>query len=92
MYAVLSPYLNHFVASRRVIEKFEVNEKWKNKYEKVVKTPYQRVMGHPDIYPTIKEKFKLEHGKLNSAVMKKEIDRLKAILYDLQRKHGKTKK
>lgn len=90
VYAILNPYLNHFIPSRRVIEKFEVNGKWKKKYEKVAKTPYQRVMEHPDISPTIKKKLKLEHEKLNPAIMKKEIDRLKAILYDVQRKHGKN--
>jgi len=92
VYAVLNPYLNHFVASRRVIEKFEVNGKWKKRYEKVAKTPYQRVMEHPDISSEVKEKLRLEHEKLNPAVMKKEIDRLKVILYDIQRKHGKNQK
>ena len=92
VYAVLNPYLNHFIPSRRVIEKFEVNGKWKKKYEKVAKTPYQRVLEHPGISNEVKEKLQLEHAKLNPAVMKKEIDRLKAILYDVQRKHGKTLK
>ena len=90
VYAVLNPYLNHFIASRRVIEKFEVNGKWKKRYEKIAKTPYRRVMEHPNISPIIKEKLRLEHEKLNPSIMKKEIDRLKAILYDVQRKHGKT--
>jgi len=90
VYAVLNPYLNHFTASRRVIEKIEINGRWKKKYEKVAKTPYQRVMEHPDISSEAKEKLRLEHEKLNPAVMKKEIDRLKAVLYDVQRKHGKN--
>jgi hypothetical protein len=92
VYAVLNPYLNHFIASRRLIEKSEVNGKWKKKYEKVAKTPYQRVMEHPKISKEVKKRLRQEHGKLNPAIMKKEIDRLKAILYDVQRKHGKTQK
>jgi hypothetical protein len=88
VYEVLCPYLNHFVASRRVIEKYEVNGKWKKKYEKVAKTPYQRVLESVHISDVVKEKLKLEHSKLNPLVMKKEIDRLKKILYDVQRKHG----
>ena len=90
VYAVLCPYLNHFVASRRVIEKFEVNGKWKKKYEKIAKTPYQRVLENEHIPDEVKEKLKLEHEKLNPLVMKKEIERLKKILYDVQRKHGTT--
>jgi hypothetical protein len=88
VYAVLSPYLNHFVASRRVLEKIEVGGKWKKKYEKVAKTPYQRVLGNEHITEEVKNKLKREHEKLNPAVMKKEIDRLKTILYDIQKKHG----
>lgn len=90
VYVVLCPYLNHFVASRRVVEKFEVNGKWKKKYEKVAKTPYQRVLENEHITSDVKEKLRLEHEKLNPLVMKKEIDRLKSILYDVQRKHGKN--
>jgi hypothetical protein len=90
VYAVLCPYLNHFVASRRVIEKFEVNGKWKKKYEPVAKTPYQRVLENEHITNEVKEKLKTEHEKLNPLLMKKEIDRLKKILYDIQRKYGTT--
>ena len=90
VYAVLCPYLNHFVASRRVVEKFEVNGKWKKRYEKVAKTPYQRVLENEHISDEVKEKLKKEHEKLNPLVMKKEIDRRKSILYDTQRKYGST--
>ena len=90
VYAVLCPYLNHFVASRRVIEKIEVEGKWKKKYEKIAKTPYQRVLENEHISDEVKEKLRQEHAKLNPAIMKKEIDRLKKVLYDTQRKYGKS--
>jgi hypothetical protein len=90
VYAVLCPYLNHFVASRRVIEKYEVDGKWKKKYEKVAKTPYQRVLENEHIEIEIKEKLRQEHEKLNPLTMLKEIERLKKILHDTQRKHGAT--
>jgi len=90
VYAVLCPYLNHFITSRRVIEKFEVNGKWKKKYEKVAMTPYQRVLAHPKISEGVKEKLRIEHAKLNPLIMKREIDRLKRVLYDVQKKHGIT--
>lgn len=90
VYAVLCPYLNHFVASRRVIEKYEVEGVWKKKYEKVAKTPYQRVLENKHILPEVKEKLRQEHEKLNPLTMLNEIERLKKILYDTQRKYGTT--
>lgn len=90
VYDVLCPYLNHFITSRRVVEKFEVNGKWKKKYEKVAKTPYQRVLESEHVSNEVKEKLRTEHAKLNPLVMKKEIDRRRKVLYDVQRKHGTT--
>ena len=90
VYAVLCPYLNHFVASRRVTEKYEVNGKWKKKYEKVAKTPYQRVLAQHEISDTVKDKLRKEHATLNPLTMLKEIERLKKVLYDTQRKYGST--
>jgi hypothetical protein len=88
VYAVLCPYLNHFIPSRRLLEKIEVNGKWKKKYEKVSKTPYQRVLENEYISAEVKEKLRQEHEKLNPKIMKKEIDILRTKLYDVQRKYG----
>lgn len=90
LYTVLCPYLNHFIASRRLVEKVEVNGKWKKRYEKIPKTPYQRVLENKDIPDEVKEKLTQEHEKLNPLIMKKEIERLKEILYNTQKKHGTT--
>lgn len=90
VYEILNPYLNHFVASKRLLEKYEVNGKWKKKYEKIAKTPYQRVLLNGHIPAKVKEKLKTEHEKLNPLVMKKEIDRLKKILYNTQKEYGTT--
>jgi hypothetical protein len=90
VYAVLCPYLNHFVASRRVIEKYEVAGKWKKKYEKVARTPYQRVLENEHIAEDVKVGLRKEHATLNPLIMLKEIERLKKVLYDTQRKCGTT--
>ena len=89
LYEVLCLYLNHFVASKRVIEKYEIDGRWKKRYEKVAKTPYQRVLEHDGIDENIKEKLMREHEKLNPLIMKNEIDRLKKAVYDIQKKYGK---
>lgn len=88
VYDVLNPYLNHFVASRRCIEKVKVGSKYVNKFEKVGKTPYQRVMENVYVTEEAKQKLKMEHEKLNPLVMKKEIEKRIAALYDIQKKHG----
>lgn len=44
LYDVLTPYLNHWVASRRIVKKERIGAKWKVTREKVAKTPYQRVL------------------------------------------------
>ena len=90
VYSVLCPYLNHFVASRRVIEKYEVNGKWKKKYEPVAKTPYQRVLENEYIAEEVKDVLRKEHATLNPLTMLKEIERSKKVLYDTQRKYGTT--
>jgi len=88
VYDILCLYLNHFVTSRRCLESVRMGSKYKKKFEKVAKTPYQRVLEHPSISDVIKEQLKAEHSTLNPAIMKKEIERLKTIMYDIQRKLG----
>jgi hypothetical protein len=88
LYAVLCPYLNHFIPSRKCINKVKIGSKYKKVYEKVPKTPYQRVLEHPKISEDVKNKLRKEHAILNPLIMKKEIDRLRSVLYDVQRKHG----
>ena len=88
LYAVLCPYLNHFIPSRKCIDKVKIGSKYKKVYEKVPKTPYQRVLEHPKISEEVKEKLRKEHATLNPAVLLKEIERLRTVLYDVQRKHG----
>ena len=88
VYAVLCPYRNHFIASRKCILKVKVGSKYIKKFEKVAKTPYQRVLENIHISDEIKDKLKAEHDRLNPVIMRKEIEQLKKILYAVQRKHG----
>jgi hypothetical protein len=54
MYDLLALYLNHFQAVRRTLSKERVGAKYKRTYEKVPKTPYQRMLEHSDILDTVK--------------------------------------
>lgn len=90
LYEVLNLYTNHFIASRKTISNVRVGAMYKRKYEKGT-TPYRRVVAHSKIPVEVKEKLRLEHAKLNPAVLLKEIEKLRGILYDVQRKHGSQK-
>ena len=87
LFLVLNTYTNHFISSRKTIETVREGSKYKRTYEKAL-TPYRRVLAHPKISDEVKEKLRLEHAKLNPAVLLKEIGRLRGILYDVQRKYG----
>ena len=89
LYDVLTPYLNHFIASKRTVSKERVGSKWKVKREKKPLTPYERVMGRYDVLPEAKTKLRAEHETLNPMVMKNEIEKLAWKLYDIKKHCGK---
>jgi hypothetical protein len=90
LYEVLTPYLNHFVASKKCVSKEKVGAKYVRKYEKA-QTPYQRVLAHPAITEDVKEKLRMEHAKLNPLRMKREIDTLTDKLLTVQKRFGGPK-
>ncbi len=92
LYDVLTPYLNHFIASRRIVSKERIGARWKVTRERVAKTPYQRVLGRNDVSEEIKNKLHAKHAMLDPASMKKEIDRLTKRVHDIQRRYGNPRK
>ncbi len=92
LYDVLTPYLNHFIASRRIVSKERIGAKWKVTREKVAKTPYQRVLERNDVTDEVKNKLHHEHSTLNPKTMKAEIDRLIKRVHDIQQRYGTPKK
>ena len=88
VYDVLTPYLNHFVASRRIVSKERVGARWKVTREKRSKTPYERVLERDDVSETVKTKLQQEHGVLNPLIMKHEIDRRLQMVFSLQKHCG----
>jgi hypothetical protein len=86
-YRVMSLYLNHFKAVRRQIEKVRVGAKYVRKYEKVATAPYKRVLAHPAIVEATKEKLRAEHATLNPLLLKREMDKLLAIVNNQQTRH-----
>ena len=88
VYDVLTPYLNHFVASRRTTSKERIGARWKISREKKAKTPYERVLDRSDVSEDIKMKLRQEHEKLNPLTMKKDIDRRLQVMFNLQKHCG----
>lgn len=87
LYEVLNLYTNHFISSRKTTETIREGARYKRTYEKAM-TPYRRALAHAKIPETVKEKLRVEHAKLNPKILLKEVERLRHILYDVQRKHG----
>lgn len=88
VYDVLTPYLNHFVASRRIVSKERIGARWKVTREKRSKTPYERVLERTDVSEAVKTRLHQEHEMLNPLTMKREIDRLLQTAFALQKHHG----
>ncbi len=92
LYDVLTPYLNHFIASRRIVSKERIGARWKVTRERVAKTPYQRVLERNDVSKAVKKKLRAEHATSDPATMKKEIDRLTKRVHDMERRYGHPRK
>ena len=92
LYGVLTPYLNHFVASRRIISKEKIGSKWKITREKKSLTPFNRVLARNDVSDEVKNNLIALHATLNPKTMKAAVDRLTKRVLDIQRRHGNPPK
>lgn len=88
VYDVLTPYLFHFVASRRMIRKERVGSRYRRVYEKTAATPYQRTLNHAGVSAETKERLRQAHATLNPRTLHHEIDRRLMKLYAVQQRFG----
>lgn len=88
VYDVLTPYLNHFAASRRTASKERIGARWKIAREKQSLTPYQRVLLRKDVSDEVKNVLKQEHDRLNPLILKREIDRRLKRVFAIQKRHA----
>jgi hypothetical protein len=86
-YRVQGLYSNHFKAVRRQVSRERVGSKYVRRYEKVAKTPYQRVLEHTAVEESVKEKLRAEHATLNPLTLKREMDRLLEMVNNQQTRH-----
>jgi hypothetical protein len=90
-YDVLTPYLNHFIASKRIVAKERIGARWKITREKKSRTPYQRVLDRRDVADEVKLRLHGEHETLNPLLLKREIDRRLARVFDIYKRCGTPK-
>ncbi len=88
LYDVLTPYLNHFVASKRTLRKERIGARWKVTREKRAMTPYQRVLLRNDVSPVVQAQLRATHATLDPKMTRLEIDRLVKCVHDVQRQYG----
>lgn len=92
LYEVLDLYLNHFIASRRVMSKERIGARWKVTRENVAKTPYHRVLEREDVSETVKHLLRTEHTTLNPKELREQIARYTKQVFDMQKRHGKPRR
>ncbi len=87
LYEVLDQYLNHFVPSRKCLEKVRIGSRYRKQYDKA-QTPYQRVLTHLSIPEDVKANLRREHGQLNPLLLKRQVDMLIARAFKIQHDCG----
>lgn len=89
VYDMLTPYLNHFVASRRIVSKERIGARWKIAREQKSLTPYERVMARTDVSNDVKAKLADAHERLNPLILAREIDRRLKRVFHVHTRHRK---
>lgn len=74
IYKLLSDYLNFFIPTLKLVKKEHIGSKVKRIYDKA-KTPYLRVLEHPDISEDIKLNLKSKYLTLNPLALLREVNK-----------------
>lgn len=83
LYDVLEDYLNFFVGSVMCIGKVRTGLRTQRIYD-TARPAYQRVLAHPDIPESVKEKLRVKYAMLNPKILKQHIDRIKEKLFSIR--------
>lgn len=84
LYDILALYLNHFVPSRKCVEKMRLGAKYRKRYD-IPRTPYRRVLLRDDVTQGLKDALMTQHRQLNPLRLKREIDRRLYKIFKQQR-------
>jgi len=88
VYAVLCPLINYFHPTKKLIAKETLpNGTVKKIYEKQLKTPYQRVLDHPDIPDGLKDLLRQTKSHVDIIELQEALDTATANLDMIVRKN-----
>jgi len=82
LYGVLNVYLNHFVPTRKCLEKVRIGSRYKRNYSRA-QTPYARVLARQDVPEEVKLRLEGEHALLNPRSLKRRVEKLQEELFIL---------
>jgi len=71
---------NHFRPVRRMVSKKRIGAKWHRLYERISKTPYQRVLESEQVSDALKDALRAQHELLNPLELKRRLDTLRERL------------
>lgn len=86
-YDKLCLFRNHFVAQRKALSSLKVGKKYRKHYDQA-KTPYRRVLEHASIPEEVKAHLTEVHHNINLVELKKELGRLKTLLFNINQRYG----
>jgi len=76
VYSYLNPLINYFYPTKKLIAKETLsNGKVKKIYEKQLKTPYERVIEHPDISDILKNRLKKLKEKMDIVTLQQNLEK-----------------
>jgi hypothetical protein len=73
LYQSLCPLLNYFLPTMKLIEKIKVGSRVRKVYEKIPKSPYQRLLESPDISDEVKAELKQRFSRYNPVLLQKQV-------------------
>jgi hypothetical protein len=88
VYRSLCPLLNYFIPTQKLLSKTRVGAKIKKVYDKIIQSPYKRLMASPDLTDEVKAELKRCFEQYNPVKLQKEVHDAVAALMKLNKKKG----
>jgi len=85
LYSYLRPYVNFFLPQARLVQKTREGAKLRRRHD-TPKTPYRRILEHPEIGAKAKRALKARYLELNPAELKRQTARCQQRLLELGRR------
>jgi hypothetical protein len=89
VYSYLNPLINYFYPTKKTIDKITLpNGKVKKVFEKQLKTPYERVLEHPDVSDENKKRVKKIKASLDIVILHESLEKACEELFYIASKNS----